>query len=63
MKKSVSLFIIAILSSTFVYTYGQDSESDIRAIRELYQNALETINNQSKADAAKNQLQVTTQKS
>ena len=66
MKKSTCLLTIVVLLSVFANNqlYAQQNvESDIKVIRELYQKAQENINLQSGTKAAKNQLQVTTQKS
>ena len=60
MKKIVCLLIV--LSSGFA-SAQQNVESDIKVIRDLYQQEQENINRQSKGGATKNQLQVTTQKS
>ena len=65
MKKDICVLIM-ILSSVFAGSllYAQQNiESDILAIRELYRKAQESINLQSGANAVKNQLQVTMQKS
>ena len=63
MKKYICI-LIAVLTFVSSHLYAQQNvESDIKAIRELYQKAQEDINLQSGTKAAKNQLQVTTQKS
>ena len=66
MKNTVYLLIAVFFWSSFadnrIYCQ-QNAEPDILEIRELYRKAQEYITLQSKAGAAKNQVQVTTQKS
>ena len=65
MKKLLCLLLligVSALSGTYLYAQ-QNVEPDIKAIRALYQKAQENIKIQSGANAAKNQLQITMQKS